>query len=227
MSDDLRFDRRQLMQGSAALLVAGLAEPLWAADLSASSLKSMLGNASDKALDKLAAPDGFYRDLAVRILLPGTKGKLATKLMSSGDKLGLTTKLTKSLNDAASLAAGEAKPLFRKSVDSLSWTDVPGIALKNDGATQYLRTSAGSDLQAKIKPLVTSALGKFGAFNQLGKLGKTASLLGLNNLSQDGLTDSVTQQAMNGIFSYIGKEEAGLRGNTVGVAKSVLDAVLK
>jgi hypothetical protein len=32
---------------------------------------------------------------------------------------------------------------------------------------------------------------------------------------------------MNGIFSYIGKEEAGLRGNTVGVAKSVLDAVLK
>lgn len=227
MSVDPRFDRRQLIQGSAALLIAGLAEPLWAGELSANSLKSMLGDASDKALDKLAAPDGFYRDLAVRILLPGTQGKLASKLMKQGDKLGLTTKLTKSLNDAASLAAGEAKPIFRKSVDTLSWTDVPGIALQNDGATQYLKKSAGSELGIKVRPLVASALGKFGAFNQLSKLGKTASLLGLNNLTQDGLTDSVTQQAMNGIFSYIGKEETGLRGNLGGTAKSILDAVLK
>jgi hypothetical protein len=41
------------------------------------------------------------------------------------------------------------------------------------------------------------------------------------------LTDSVTQQAMNGIFSYISKEETGLRGNMGGAAKSILDAVLK
>lgn len=228
MTDYREFlDRRELLAGGGLLLMAGLASPLHAAGLSASSLKGTLGNASDKALDKLALPDGFYRDVAIRILLPGSTGKLASKLMKSGDKLGLTSKLTKSLNDAASLAAGEAKPVFRKSIDGLQWTDVPGIALKNDGATQYLRKSSGTDLQAKIRPLIGSALGKVGAFGQLSKLGKTASLLGLAGLTQDGLTDSVTNQALNGIFSYIGKEEAGLRGNVLGVGKSVLDGIIK
>jgi Protein of unknown function (DUF4197) len=218
------LDRRFVLQGGVALLTMGLASPLEAA-LSAGSLRTTLGGASDKALDKLALPDGFYRDLAVRILLPGSTGKLASKLMKSGDKLGLTSKLTKSLNDAASLAAGEAKPIFRKSIDGLQLTDLPGIALKNDGATQFLRSTAGSDLEARIRPLMVSALGKMGAFTQLAKLGNTASLLGLKGLTQDGLSDSVTKQAMNGIFSYMGKEEAGLRGNVLGIGKSLLDVV--
>ena len=53
-----------LMPGPAA---AGLLDGL--------GLTKLLGNASDSALTKLALPDGFYRDTAIRILLPGTGGK--------------------------------------------------------------------------------------------------------------------------------------------------------
>jgi hypothetical protein len=109
----------------------------------------------------------------------------------------------------------------------MSITDLPGIALKNDGATQFLKSSAGTELAAKIRPLISGTLGKTGAFNQLSKLGKVGNLLGLNKMTPDGLTDSVTQQAMNGIFSYMGKEEAGLRGNVLGVGKSILEGVIK
>ncbi len=212
---DTMFDRRLFLIGGAAssLLLAGAAQ---AGVLDGLGLNKILGNASDGALDKLAQPDGFYRDTAIRILLPGAKGKLASKLMGAGDKLGLTNKLTKSLNDAASLAAGEAKPIFRNAISGLKLTDVPGIAMKKDGATNYLKQSASTDLLAKIRPLVGGALGKVGAYDQMTRLSKAGGLLSALGLSNDKLTDSVSNQALNGIFSYIGKEEAQLRGNPLG-----------
>ncbi len=222
--------RRAAIKGALAAGIAALAaRPALAGLLNGSSLKSVLGNASDGALNKLGTPGAFYADTAVRILLPGTTGKLASKLMRAGDKLGLTSKLTKSLNDAAGLAALEAKPVFRSAVEKLSFSDVPGIVAKNDGATQYLKTSVGDELHIKVRPLIQSALTKVGAFDQLSKVNKlgggAGGLLGLKSLNNDSLTDSVTKQALGGIFSYMGKEEAGLRGNVLGIGKSVVDII--
>jgi hypothetical protein len=220
------FSRRSLLLGSAACAVTALVSgPLAASVLDAGGLKSMLGKASDGALDKLSKPGAFYADTAIRILLPGTTGKLASKMMKAGDKLGVTKKLTQSLNDAAGLAALEAKPVFRNAVDGLKLTDVPGIALKNDGATSYLEKSASPDLRIKVRPLVSSALTKVGAFTQLSKVGSSAKLLGLAGLTPDKLTDSVTEQTLKGIFNYMGREEAGLRGNVLGVGKAILGTI--
>lgn len=206
--------RRAAIRGGLAMAaIGGFSGRAFASILDALGIKKLLGNASDSALTKLSQPDAFYRDTAVRILLPGAKGKLATKLLGAGDRLGVTTKLTKSLNDAAGLAANEAKPIFRSAIDGLKVSDVPGLALKKDGATQYLKTSAGNELMGKIRPLVAAALTKVGAYDQLAKLGKSSALMGRLGLSNDKLTDSVSDQAMNGIFKYMGNEEAKLRDN--------------
>lgn len=217
------FSRRAAM-GGGLLLGAGLLLPgrTTAGLLDGIGLTKLLGNASDSALTKLALPDGFYRDTAIRILLPGTSGKLAKKLLKGGDKLGLTTKLTKSLNDAASLAAGEAKPVFRSAIDGLKITDVPGIVTQKTGGTSYLERTAGTELGTKVRPLISAALTKVGAFDQLAKLGSAGSLLGSLGITGDRLTDSVTKQAMHGIFSYMGTEEAALRGNPGKILGKVL-----
>ncbi len=201
--------------------------PVQAGVLDGGGIKKLLGGASDNALDKLSKPGAFYADTAIRILLPGTKGKLASRLLRTSDRLGVTTKLTKSLNDAAGFAAQEAKPVFRSAVDGLSLADVPGIALKNDGATDYLKKSADADLRTKVRPLIISALTKVGAFDQLEKMGKGSGLLSLARLDRESLTESVTDQTMKGIYSYMAKEEAALRGNLLGTGKSILDAVIK
>ncbi len=217
------WTRRAAMEGllmSGA--VAGFATRGTAGLLDGLGLTKLLGNASDSALTKLALPDGFYRDTAIRILLPGTGGKLARKLMQGGDKLGLTTKLTKSLNDAASLAAGEAKPVFRNAISGMKITDVPGLVADKRGGTSFLERTAGADLGTKVRPLISTALGKVGAFDQLAKLGSAGSLLGALGLSSDKLTDHVTQQAMHGIFSYMGSEEEALRGNPTKILGKVL-----
>src|SRR3546814_12814545 len=115
------------------------------AKLPKSGVKGLIAGAADGALDKLAVPGAFYRDTAVRILLPGAGGKLASKLFGMGDKLGLTTNLTRSLNDAGGKAAGEAKPVFRAAIDNLRWSDTPALVSKKDGATRYLQTDAGGN----------------------------------------------------------------------------------
>ncbi len=218
--DDAMMMRRTMLASAAAMLALAAA-PLAMAKPPRGGVKGLIGNASDGALDKLALPGAFYADTAVRILLPGANGKLASKLFGMGDRLGLTTNLTKSLNDAGGKAAGEAKPVFRAAIDNLRWTDAPALVSKNDGATRYLQTSAGDVLFGKVSPLVGSALRQVGAFRQLDDLSKGNTLLASAGLTHDGLTKSVTEQTLKGIFQYIATEEAALRKNPAGLLKGI------
>jgi len=220
--------RRRFMMGLTACVVslpfAGMA------NAKGLGLGSILCRATDSALDQLAQPGAFYGDEAIRIGLPliggaGAGGALSSIVGGLG-KTGLLDGLVRTINDAAGVAAGEAKPIFRGAIDDLSFSDVPGIVSQNDGATQYLRTSAGDELQGKLRPLVDTALGDLGAYDQMEKLGSKHSFLGLAGIGRDGLGGSVTKQGLNGIFSYIGNEEGKLRANPIGKAGGLLKGVL-
>lgn len=219
-SDEAMMARRMVLASAVGMIALGCAP--WAiAKLPKSGVRGLIGNASDGALDKLSQPGAFYADTAVRILLPGANGKLASTLFGMGDKLGLTTNLTKSLNDAGGKAAGEAKPVFRAAIDNLRWTDAPALVTRNDGATRYLQTSAGGVLSSKVSPLIASALESVGAYRQLDQLSKGNQLMASAGLTRDGLTRSVTEQALKGIFLYMAGEEAALRRNPAGLLKGV------
>jgi len=209
---------------------AMLAAPVMAQDVVAepaakagSPVTNLLANASDSALDDLAQPGAFYADKAIRIALPGTKGGLLQKGLSIGNKLGLTSDITRSLNEAAGLAAKEAKPIFRSAINDMSVKDIPGLVAKNDGGTRYLKQSASDQLSLKIRPLVAKALGEVGAYDQLDKMGGQRSMFGSLGLSNDGLTDSVTKQTLHGIFKYMGSEESKLRKSPIKTGKKIFD----
>lgn len=246
------YDRRTFLAAlaaSGAATAAPFGAQAWAAGLG-SGFGGLLASASDSALTKLAAPGAFYRDPAVRIGLPlignlggglggqlggllgngggtlGNGGGLLGQVVAQGAKLGLADGLIRKLNDAAGLAAQTAKPVFRTAINKLSLTDIPGIATNNEGATQYLRTSAGDELRGKLRPLIDSALGKVGAYSALAKLGKSGSMVSLAGIGREKLGSSVTDQAMNGIFKYIGGEESRLRANPVGAVGGLLGGLL-
>ena len=191
-------------------------------------LGNLLGRASDNALDRLAQPGAFYNDEDIRIGLPligGSSGGLG-RLMKATSRLKLLDGLTRRLNDAAGRAAKVAKPVFRSAIDNLSLTDLPGIVSQDDGATQYLRESAGEELHQQLRPLVDTGLGDAGAFRELDKLNARHSYLGLAGINRDGLGRHVTKEALNGIFRYIGAEEAKLRADPLGKAGGLLKGVL-
>lgn len=224
-------DRRSMIamlgMGAALLPLTARAQVLGNLGLG-SGLSSLLGKASDSSLDKLSVPGAFYNDSAIRIMLPllGGGGGTIGKLLGSAGKLGLTDGITRKLNDAAGLAAREAKPVFRAAIDQLKLTDVPGIVGQNDGATQYLRRSSGDVLRGKFRPLIDSALVQVGAFGALDKLGKTNSLVRAAGLTREKLAGSVTDQALNGIYRYIAGEEGRLRSDPLGKAGGLLKGVL-
>jgi hypothetical protein len=167
--DDMMVGRRMMLAG--AFSAAGLAVmPAALAKTTAGGFKGLIGNASDGALDRLAQPGAFYADAAVRILLPGASGKLASK---------------------------------------------------KDGATRYLQSSAGGVLNEKVRPLIAGALDDVGAYRQLDQLASNSQLLSVAGISRDRLTDSVTEQALKGIFLYMGNEEAALRKNPGKLLKGI------
>lgn len=222
---------KQLKLSAAAMVLAVplSVSPMLSASVAAQSsgVKSLLGNASDGALDKLSQPGAFYADKAVRVLLPGPLKK-ATKILRFTSKAGLTKDITRSLNDAAGKAALEAKPVFRSAIDNLTLTDGVGIVTGGGtGGTEYLRKTSGEELAVKVRPLVEKALMEVGAYKQVESLGSLSSLsrLGGLDLSRDGLTNSVTEQAMDGIFSYIGAEETKFRKNPLKKGKKLLEGI--
>jgi hypothetical protein len=223
------MDRRSVARGlGGSLLFVALAGAARAAGLGG-PLIDLLGRASDSSLDRLGLPGAFYADPAVRIGLPlvgGGLGGVLGQALDAGQKLGLTDNLVRKLNDAAGIAAREAKPVFRSAIGRLTLADVPGIAGQNDGATQYLRRSAGEELHGKLRPLVDSGLAQVGAYRQLDRVAQQSSLIRAAGLSRDGLGRSVTEQALNGIFRYIGGEESRLRANPLGTAGGLLKGVL-
>jgi len=219
---------------AAALLAVPIAvSPIGAEPAMAQSkgVKGILGSASDGALDKLSEPGAFYGDKAVRVLLPGPLKK-ATSLLRFTSKAGLTKDITKSLNDAAGKAALEAKPVFRSAIDNLTLTD--GVGIVRGGKTagsDYLRTTSGEELAIKVRPLVERALTEVGAYKQVDSLSSLSALRSLSGsfggleISRDRLTDSVTKQAMDGIFTYIGREESKFRSDPLKKGKSLLKGI--
>jgi hypothetical protein len=221
----MQFSRRRLMGAMGATGLLGWYEPAMAAGLGSLSvggaLVGLLGRASDSALDQLAKPGAFFADPAVRIGLPavarsvggGGLGNLLGQALDAGEKLGLTDGLVRRMNDAAGVAAGAAKPVFRAAIAKLTLADIPDLVTHSDGASQYLRKSSGEMLTGKLRPLVDGALGKLGALAELDRLCKNPLVADVVGLSKSALAKTVTEQAMNGIFQYIGHEEGKLRAN--------------
>ncbi|WP_420381732.1 DUF4197 domain-containing protein [Novosphingobium sp.] len=215
-----------LAAGAAALPFMRLAHAAGFPGIGAGGFGTLLNHASDSALNKLGVPGAFYGDPVVRIGLPtggsssgGGLGGMLGGVMSAGSKFGLTDGLTHKLNQAAGVAALQAKPVFHTAISHLSLSDAPGIIGKSDGATQYLHTSAGPDLHHKLRPMIDDALSQVGAFRMLESNTQLSALIGAG---RDKLGESVTRQALNGIFTYIAAEERHLRANPMGPAGSVL-----
>ncbi|MEM8724970.1 MAG: DUF4197 domain-containing protein [Pseudomonadota bacterium] len=212
--DTYRINRRTLIAGASATGLLALFPT--GAHAQGLGLSSILGKATDNALDKLAKPGAFYDDKDIRIGLPivgKSGGGLLGGLLNAGSRLGILDGLTRNINDAAGVAAGEAKPIFRDAIDNLSFSDAPGIIREDDGGTQYLRQSSNDALHTKLEPLVDSALEKIGVYEQFDGLAEKHSFIRAAGLNRESINRSVTDQGLDGIFSYVGNEERAFRKN--------------
>ena len=209
------------------LLLAASAHALSLADLSqrdaGGGLKDALSQGAKVAVQQLGRPGGFSGDPALRIELPGNLGK-ASRMLKMAGMGSQIEQLESSMNQAAEAAVPHAQQLLLDAVRNMSVADAKAIlAGGNDSATQYLNTSSREQIRAKFLPIVKQATDQVGLAQQYNALAsKVPGSLGSSYANIEGY---VTEQALDGLFSVIAKQEAGIRKNPAAAATSLAKKV--
>ncbi len=177
----------------------------------AAGLKEALNNGISKQVTKLTAVDGFYKNAAVKILMPDELQKVDKALRSMGMSK-LADDGIKALNRAAEDAVKEATPIFVSAVKNMTITDAKNILMgQNNAATAYLKGATSTDLYAKFSPVVQQSIGKVGADQIWARIITQYNKLPLVSKVNPDITDYVTQKAMDGVFKMIAVEEDNIR----------------
>lgn len=191
-----------------------------------SGLKEALTLGAQKSAGQLSAVDGFFKDAAVKILLPEQAQKVEKTLRSLG--MGkMVDDAILSVNRAAEDAAKSATPIFVNAVKKMSIQDAVGILRGTDtAATSYLKKTTTPDLTAAFRPVIDTSLQKTNAtkywktvFETYNKLPTTFSKVDTD------LSSYVTQKAMSGIFYYVAVEEKKIRKDPAAQVTDILKKV--
>jgi len=179
----------------------------------ASGLRQALDFGIDKQVTKLTREDGFFKNELVRITLPPELQKVDKTLRDVG--LGnLADEGLKVLNRAAEDAVKEATPIFVNAVQQITFTDARNILLgQDDAATQYLIGKTQSQLYDKFSPVITSSLDKVGANKIWSNIIQKYNSIPLTNKVNPDLSDYVTSEALNGVYTMIAVEEKDIRND--------------
>ncbi|UYW01423.1 DUF4197 domain-containing protein [Flavobacterium agricola] len=191
----------------------------------ANGLKEALQLGVSKQVSELTTNNGFYANELVRITLPEELQQVEKTLRSVG--LGsLADQGIKALNETASQAVKEATPIFVQAISNLTITDAKQILMgANNAATQYLEKQTANQLYDKFSPIIQESFTKVGADKVWAELITTYNQIPLVKKVNPDLTNYVTQQAMNGVYTMIEQEEVDIRTNVANRSTILLKSV--
>ena len=177
----------------------------------ANGLREALDKGVDKQVTKLTKVDGFYRNELVKILLPEELQKVDKTLRDIGLD-NLADEGLRLLNRAAEDAVAEATPIFINAIKEISFADAKSILLGNDrAATTYLMNTTKSELYTKFNPVIRESFNKVGADKIWTSLINRYNAIPLTADVNPDLTDYVTKEALDGVYTMIAIEEKEIR----------------
>lgn len=191
----------------------------------ANGLKTALKLGADSSVARLSKTDGFFKDAALKILMPPEAKQIIEKIdMIPGGKK-MVDNVVLCLNRAAEDAAKEAKPILVNAITSMTIADAFSILNGADtSATHYLKQNTYSSLKALFAPKIDASLGKplvagvstnaawntlTGAWNKVA-VSLPGKLAGLTPV-KSSLTDYVTEKALQAVFVKVAQEEKNIR----------------
>ena len=190
----------------------------------ANGLKEALKVGAEKGTTKLSAADGFFKDAAIKILMPEEAQKAEQKLRSIGlgkqvDNAILT------MNRAAEDAAKSAAPIFINAIKSMSIQDAVGILKGGDfAATNFLKSKTTLQLTNMFRPIIETSLQKVDATKYWNTVFTNYNRFSADKVNPD-ITAYVTEKALAGIFYQVGLEEQQIRKDPVARTSDILKKV--
>lgn len=189
-----------------------------------SGLREALKVGTDNSSRKLGSVDGFFKDAAIKILMPEEAKKVEKTLRNVG--MGnLVDKAILSMNRAAEDASKGVSTIFWNAIRQMSIQD--GLQILRGGdfaATDYLKKMTTAEITAKFKPVIDSSLKKMDATRYWKDVFTAYNRFSLTPINTD-LTAYVTDKALGGLFHYIAIEEQKIRKDPAAQVTSLLKKV--
>ena len=190
-----------------------------------SGLKEALSRGVEKGVDQISKPDGFLKDLSIKIPLPEEANKVESKLRSIGQGKRVDETI-ESINRAAEDAASAAKDIFLVAIKGMTIDDAMSILRGEDNAaTKFLDKSTRSDLTSKFEPIVKISLDKVGATKNWDLIFSTYNKLPFVQKVNPDLVEYATGKAIDGLFIQIAKEELKIRQDPAARVSDLLKKV--
>jgi len=192
------------------------------------SLNEADAAAAIKQMLEIGAREGvngtFTKDAVMSTLFP----EQLRKTLNTLQQLGLTSEIdrfTTTLTTASEKTAERSIPIFVSAINNMKFSDAMRI-IRSGGtsATDYLRSSTGTELRNSIKPVMQTALDEYKLNDQWNKIMKPAQTISGNKLNLD-LANLMAGMVSEKMFQKIEEKEVQIRAETAARTTPLLQKV--
>lgn len=180
---------------------------------------------ADNSTKQASTKDGFYKNLAIKILFPPE----AVKVRDAAIKVGmrpLVDRFELSMNRAAEDASKEAKPILVGAIKKIKFKDVWDILFGGKtAATDYLRLKTEPQLISAFQPIVKQSIGREEVTKHWKPLADTYNSIPFVQKVDPDLEAYVTQKTVDGLFQLIAEEETKIREHPIARISEILQKV--
>jgi Protein of unknown function (DUF4197) len=188
-------------------------------------LKEALRVSTGKAVASTGRPDGFLKNVAIKILLPPklqTTGK-TMRLIGMGAQVD---ELEIGMNRAAEQATPQAKQIFLNALTKMTFSDARSILTGGDNAaTQYFKRQSSQDLTTAFTPIVHQAMLRVGVIKQYNQLMQNSGAARFSSSRNLNLDDYVVGKTLDGLFYELAEEEKRIRKDPAARTTTLLKEV--
>lgn len=186
-------------------------------------LKEVLTVGLNNAVNLTGRVDGYFRNEAIKILMPPKLQPLVRGLQM----IGMGKKIDEfvlSMNRAAEKAAPLAKPIFANAIKTITFDDARGLLTGGETAiTDFFKKKTYDPLAVAFLPPVTEAMGQVGATKQYNELiGRFQKIPFASKIETVNIEQYVVGKGLDGLFYMVAQEEKQMRKNPAARVTSVL-----
>lgn len=193
-----------------------------------SGLKEALKVGTENTVELTGRKDGYLRNEAIKILMPGELKTLekGLRLVGYGSQID---EFTLSMNRAAEEAAPFAKEIFLNAIGEMTFDDARKILSGGDtAATDYFERKTSDDLTAAFSPVVEKTMDQYGVNKQYDALvGKYKDIPFAGKIGAFDVDQYVVTKAIAGLFYVLGQEEEKIRTQPAARVTGLLKEVFR
>ncbi len=191
----------------------------------ASGLKEALQIGSENAVNLTGRLDGYFRNQAIKILMPEKLRTLekGLRLVGYGPQVD---EFVLSMNRAAERAAPYAKQIFWDAIGEMNFDDARKILTGGDtAATEYFKVKTTDRLVAAFRPVVNQTMDEVGVARQYKELVGLVQATPFIESEAFDIDHYVVTKALDGLFQVVGEEERKIRTDPMARATDLLKEV--